>query len=132
MGIHSRKLSVPRRFYNPSDIFSKLGLSRPELLLKALPARGGLMPASIRRCEKVTLRVPSQPRTCLCSHREGYCSSNARSRLRTSGRLTKVCSYTCSTVGSNWSSRNRIHMHCLQSSRLYTRDKSIEHYGNSY
>ena len=28
MGIHSRKLPVPRRFYNPSDIFSKLGLSR--------------------------------------------------------------------------------------------------------
>jgi hypothetical protein len=29
MGIHSRKLFVPRRFYNnPSDVFSKLGLSR--------------------------------------------------------------------------------------------------------
>ena len=28
MGIHSRKLPVPRRFYNPSDIFSELGLSR--------------------------------------------------------------------------------------------------------
>ena len=25
-----------------------------------------------------------------------------------------------------------IHMHCLQSSRLYTRDKSIEQYGNLY
>ena len=28
MGIHSRKLPLPRRFYNPSDIFSKLGLSQ--------------------------------------------------------------------------------------------------------
>ena len=28
MRIHSRKLPVPRRFYNPSDIFSELGLSR--------------------------------------------------------------------------------------------------------
>ena len=27
MGIHSRKLPVPRHLYNPSDIFSKLGLS---------------------------------------------------------------------------------------------------------
>ena len=28
MGIHSRKLPVPRRFYKPSHVFSKLGLSR--------------------------------------------------------------------------------------------------------
>ena len=27
MGLYGRKLPVPRRFYNPSDIFSKLGLS---------------------------------------------------------------------------------------------------------
>ena len=28
MRIHSGKLPVPRRFYNPSDIFSELGLIR--------------------------------------------------------------------------------------------------------
>ena len=58
MGIHSRKLPVPRRFYNPSDIFSKLGLSRGRNLKVA-----AFEPLARGRVYKIILSQTNQTHT---------------------------------------------------------------------
>ena len=57
MGIHSRKLTVSCRLYNPSDVFSKLGLGRGRTLkYKARHLLRGSNKISVKLEEVLPLR----------------------------------------------------------------------------